>query len=62
MKAATPASGKIRMITMAEVEKHSTKESVWFVRGGKARHLNTPVCFAWRHCDCWHGGDLKDRA
>ena len=37
MKAATPASGKLRTITMAEVEKHATKESVWFVRGGKAR-------------------------
>ena len=35
VKAATPASGKIRMITMAEVEKHATKESVWFVRSGK---------------------------
>jgi len=42
VKAAAPASGKIRSITMEEVEKHSTKESVWFVRDGKAR-LSAPA-------------------
>ena len=43
VKAAAPASGKLRSITMEEVEKHSTKESVWFVRDGKARRLRQPV-------------------
>ena len=45
VKAATPASGKLRMITMAEVERHATKESVWFVRGGKVGTLP-------HHCLC----------